>query len=110
MTEKHPIQLPLKWHPKSEDQAHNGSIYFEPIQGHAYAVSMQPRYVSDDDWKSYCETIVRSVNALPDLVKALEAAGTAIQYNVEVHGVDPGGMMLSAINQIDAVLAKAKNV
>ncbi len=90
MTEKHPIVLPLKWHPKSEDQAHNGSVYFEPIKGHAYAVAMQPRYVSDADWKAYAEQLTRSVNALPELVAALEFYRDAFEFHPKrsVTGVD----------------------
>jgi hypothetical protein len=69
-------ELPWKWHPKSADQSHNGSVYSERREGHAYAVAMQPQYVTDEQWKADAQLIVTTVNTYPaveGLVKALEA-------------------------------------
>jgi hypothetical protein len=44
-----------------------------------------------------------------DLVKALEMARDAVEYSIEVHGTDHGGMMLSTLNQIDRVLGRVKS-
>lgn len=59
---------PWKWHPRSKDQEHNGSVYREPIKGHAYAIAMQPRFVSDEQWAADAQLIT----AAPDLLAALE--------------------------------------
>lgn len=59
---------PWKWHPKSTDQEHNGAIYSEIYEGHAYAVAMQPRYVSYEQWAANA----RLIAAAPDLLAALE--------------------------------------
>jgi len=64
--------LPWTWHPKSDDQEHNGSVYRLERPGHAYAIAMQPRYVDDEQWKADAALIVRSVNLLPEALAALE--------------------------------------
>jgi len=53
---------PWKWHPQSKDQAHTGSVYSEPRQGHAYAVAMMPRYQSVAGWEADASFIVKAVN------------------------------------------------
>lgn len=63
---------PWKWHPKSTDHDHNGSVYSEHRTGHAYAIAMQPRYVTDEEWAITAPMIVRAVNSQEALVKALE--------------------------------------
>jgi hypothetical protein len=76
------IERPWKWHPKSADQEHNGSIYAEPREGHAYAIAMQPRYVSDKQWAADAPLIVTAVNsfaAAEQMAVALEAAQVAIR-------------------------------
>lgn len=52
--------------------------------------------------------IVRAVNGLPETIAALEAAGLAIGYSLDMDGTDPGGVLLQAINKINAVLTKLK--
>lgn len=41
-----------------------------------------------------------------EVVEALEAARDAVEYSIEVHGTDHGGMMLAALNKIDVALSK----
>lgn len=41
---------PWRFHQRSTDEAHNGSVYAEPLPGQAYAVAMQPKYVSNEQW------------------------------------------------------------
>jgi hypothetical protein len=63
--------LPWTWHPKSEDQSHNGSIYRMERPGHAYAIAMQPQYVEDKQFAADAALIVKAVNNHERLVKAL---------------------------------------
>lgn len=70
MSEDKHTPLPWKWHKDYPD--HSGTIYAEPKEGHAYAIAIKPRYETTERWKSNAALIVRSVNAVPALVKALE--------------------------------------
>lgn len=66
---------PWKWHPKSGDQEHNGSIYSEPRIGHAYAIAMQPRYVTDEQWAADARLIAaapETAKQRDDLLEALK--------------------------------------
>lgn len=65
-------QGPWKWHRRYAADSRNGAIYAEPHEGHVYAVAMQPRYASNEQWADDAELIVRAVNAHDDLVAALE--------------------------------------
>lgn len=68
----------------------------------------------DDDWKAFAdEQIEREplyTHPAPDaeIVAALEAARDAVVYSIEANGMDRGGVILQAVNKIDAALAKAK--
>jgi hypothetical protein len=69
-------QTPWSWHAKSDDQAHNGSIYRMERPGHAYAIAMQPRYVDDAEFAANAAFIVKAVNnheaLTADLAKAVD--------------------------------------
>ncbi len=69
-----PSETPWTWHPTSIDQAHTGSVYRMERPGHAYAIAMQPRYVSNEQWAADAALIVKAVNShdcLVDLVRTL---------------------------------------
>jgi hypothetical protein len=78
MTEHTPT--PYKWHPKSDADERNGSIYSEQRPGHAYAVAMQPRYVENNQWSQDAAFIVKAVNNHEALVVALTNARARIEY------------------------------
>ena len=63
---------PWKWHARSVDGDHNGAVYSEVREGHAYAVAMQPRYVTDEQFAADASLIVKAVNAHDALVATLE--------------------------------------
>lgn len=62
---------PYKFHLRSAAQEHDGSIYSEPFEGHAYAVAMQPRYVENEKWKIDAAFITHACNSYAELVDAL---------------------------------------
>ena len=83
------ISFEWKWHPRSADAAHNGSIYSEPITGHAYAIAMQPNFVSDEDWKRIAEKATRAVNeaaAKDKRIAELEAIARMFFDRLEKNG------------------------
>lgn len=59
---------PWKWHHRSEDQSHNGSVFSEMRTGMAYAVAMMPRYQKKEQWEADAHLIA----AAPDLLRELE--------------------------------------
>jgi len=66
------------------------------------------REAGTDPAQANADLIVNSVNLLPELVMALEAALQAVEYSIEMGGTDPGGVLLQALNKIDVALAKAR--
>jgi hypothetical protein len=88
MSKQH-TQTPWKWHPKSKDQAHTGSVYAEHLEGHAYAVAMMPRYQTDERWAADATLIVRAVNNHDKLVKALEHVLNCANAAVGADASDP---------------------
>jgi len=86
---------PWKWHPRSAEREHNGSVYAEPIQGHAYAVAVQPRYVKDQEWRVHASLIA----AAPELLALVK------RYRAET----PLGNQPSMIaEEADRIIAKAE--
>lgn len=87
--------LPWKWHRRSAEGEHNGAIYAEPISGHVYAVAMQPRYASDEQWAADAELIVTAVYshaALKEKIETLEfnLAETQAEVNGYKHLIAQG--------------------
>ena len=68
-----PMPGPWRWHLRFAGDDRNGSIYVERHPGHAYAIAMQPRYVSNEQWAADAAFIVRAVNAYEDLIKTLKS-------------------------------------
>jgi hypothetical protein len=79
---------PWKWHPKSIDQAHNGSIYSEHHTGHAYAIAMQPRYVTDEEWAITAPIITKAVNNHDKLVSTLRFLLEVLEIQCVQRGTD----------------------
>lgn len=48
---------------RNEDGTNNGSLYVEPIKGHAYCIAKAPRYASDAEWRHNAELIASLVLA-----------------------------------------------
>ncbi len=71
MSECH-TDLPWKWHSRIEDGLQTGSIYAEPIKGHAYSVAVAPKYQSPERWMADASFIVMACENHAILVKALE--------------------------------------
>lgn len=65
-------QTPWKWHTEFKSDERIGSVFAEPREGHAYAIAMQPKYQTKEQWDADAALIVRSVNTLPALAKAME--------------------------------------
>jgi hypothetical protein len=69
---------PWKWHSRVEDlygdgPIQSGSIFAEPIKGHAYSVAVAPKYQTEEQWRADAAAIVLWENNFDDLVKALES-------------------------------------
>ncbi len=92
MTTQH-TPSPWAWHSRSEDQAHNGAVYHLKREGHAYAVAMQPQYVSAEQWEADASLIA----AAPELLEALIAARSLLDKT----------MSPNACAMADAAIAKA---
>lgn len=89
-------QTPWSWHAKSDDQAHNGSIYRMERPGHAYAIAMQPRYVDDAEFAANAAFIVTAVNNHEALVTELRRlhAICGHQHTTDVLAAVVGGEKL----------------
>lgn len=72
----------------------------------AKCVVVQNGFMSPEETRTLANEIILSVNALPDLVKALEDSRAAVEFAIDLHGPDPAGVFLSALNRIDAALSK----
>lgn len=72
MSEAKHSELPWQWHPESKDQAHTGAVFRMERPGHAYAIAMKPRYVSDEQWADDAAFIVKACNAHDKIVAALD--------------------------------------
>lgn len=64
----------------------------------------------DDEFEGIQKPLYTRPAPDAEIVAALEAARDAVEYSIEVHGTDHCGIMLQAINKVDAALAKAKGV
>lgn len=73
MSEDH-TPTPWMWAWRDDETA-PASIFSMVKEGHAYAVAMCPRYQTPERWVEDAKLIVRSVNAVPALIKALEEIG-----------------------------------
>lgn len=92
-------QTPWSWHAKSNDQAHNGSIYRMERHGHAYAIAMQPRYVDDAEFAANAAFIVKAVNNHEALVERLKEACLQIEYmHSKFDETGSGNAVLARIN------------
>lgn len=76
---------PWKWHPKFIIGERNGSVYAEPNEGHAYAIAMQPRHVSDGQWAADA----RLIASAPDLLAALKVALPGLAHKASCCSVRP---------------------
>lgn len=81
---------PWKWHPKDEPNDRNGSVYSEQMQGHAYAVAMQPKYAGNVQWSEDAALIVRAVNSYHALMEALQPFLALADAVFEKYEVRPG--------------------
>lgn len=106
MTER--TKGPWKWHSRLEQDLHNpclkrqtGSVFSEPIKGHAYSVAIAPQYQTEERWKADAAAIVRWENHFDELVKALE------ELIPTIRSVDQE--TTAAIDRALAALRKAKS-
>src|SRR5437879_732588 len=102
MSEENHTPLPWKWHPEFRGNDRIGSIYAEHLQGHAYAVAMQPKYQTPERWDADATLIVRSVNAIPALLAAMEEIK---RYSDENLGPSRSSLLSKISHTADTALA-----